>query len=171
MKSILNLSLVVFFGLFIAACSDDSPASVAEGESHVRIRVTGDTLTAPIEIEGKTEGLSFYAASQINVLGFANVQSADGQYEVANFTVTVDTPSTGTYEAKNFDIHISGFVNAEGEKRGYSLRPSGEGGTVEIVELDGSDRLHVKIDSMVSPTQLGAKDLVFHLEAEVVVRD
>lgn len=174
MKNVLLLTfalpLALSLALSLAACSGDT-APVSEGESHVRLRLTGGTLEAPLEIEGATEGLSFYAYSEINMLGFAKIKSADGQYEVANMTLTVDTPSAGIYTAEDFDFHISGFVNAAGETVGYSLRPRGGEGTIEIVEVEAGERLHVKIDSAVSPTQNNAKDLVFHLEGEIVIRD
>lgn len=167
----LRCLLIGAISLGSIACSS-AEASLSEGESHVTLRLSGGTLAEPIEFDGTSDTLRFYAYSEVSVMGEVRIPSSDGAYELARVNMSIPSLEERVYELDRFspDVNIDGFTNDEGKTISHSFRPiEGEGGTLEVLERS-EQRLHLKFDTKVAPLTIGYKDLVFHMTGEITIQ-
>ena len=175
MQKFLFAPFFMLCAIFLLACPGDKDGNsgggggLAPGETRIDFTLSGGNLSETVRIQGVTTKPSFYVYSDISVLamGIEGVQSADGVLALNNMTMSAP-PEVGPFEPKrsNYDIVISGFRNAEGELRNYSLRPNEGDATMTVHQVD-DQRVRISFEGKASPTQLGAKDLVFDFSGEV----
>lgn len=75
--------------------------------------------------------------------------------------LSIESSAAGTYPVKDVDSDM--VFRFPDVNKGYSLQPRDGTGTVKVERLrDKHVRLHLDFDA--SPTNIGGKDLVFHVE-------
>lgn len=161
------LAVTLITGTGLTGCSDDGGGSDApkSGESAISLRLSGGHLTNTLEFDGTIDAKPSVGSSSISLTATGiDITASNGTAKFRQMTFSVESSDSETHPVKDVSIDMPFFFPDLPSL--YSLRPIDGTGTVKI-ERTGEDRVRFELNFDASPTQMGGKDQVFHLEGVI----
>lgn len=157
----------------LMACDGDGGGGSAKaGETSFDLTITGDSLHGPVHIKTVSDvpSYTYFDHGFVGLMGMKIQEPpADGSEYIQNMTFSYDdgmnAPGDYDFGDSEMDIVIWGIGTYEGKPTSLSLRPH-DGQKVNISSV-GKDGITIEIDADFSPTQMGSKDLVFHMKGKI----
>lgn len=159
------LAVMLVAAMFLTGCSDDKAGGSAgpkAGQSAISLHLSGGHLNDPLEFSATVDKTMMIFSNSMTFLGSGlDITGSNGTAVFEQMILSLESSAAGTYPVADVDSDMVFRFPAVNE--GYSLQPRDGTGTVKVERLDGEHvRLYLNFDA--SPTNIGGKDLIFHIE-------
>lgn len=153
---------VLVAAMSLTGCSDDAEAGPKAGQSSLSLRLSGGHLKEPIDFVATVDKTMSVFSSSMTFLGSGlDITGSNGTAVLKQMILGPETSKDGIYSAMDGDSDM--VFRFPDVNKGYSIRPREGTGTIKIERLDGKHvRMHLDFDA--SPTNIGGRDLVFHIK-------
>lgn len=164
-RILLLLATILLAAMSLTGCADDNGGGSTgpdAGQSAVSLRLSGGHLSETIEFSGTDDSTMSIFSTSMTYLGTGlDFTASNSTAVLEQMVLSIESSEAGTYPVKDVDSDM--VVRFPDEGKGYSLKPRDGTGTVKVERLGGDHvRLHLDFDA--SPTNIGGRDLVFHVE-------
>lgn len=161
------LATILMAALSVTACSSENGGGSSgpkAGQTAISLTLSGGDLSAPVEFSGTVDQTMSVFSSSMTLLGTGlDFTGSDGKSVLNQMVLSLESSKAGTYPVKDVDSDMVFFFPDTGT--GYSIDPRAGTGTVKVERLGGEHvRLHFDFDA--SPTNIGGRDLIFHIKGK-----
>ena len=159
------LATILVAAMSLTGCSDDNgggSAGLKAGQSAISLHLSGGHLSDTLEFSGTVDKTMMIFSSSMTYLGSGlDITGSNGTAMLGQMILSLESSEAGTYPVKDVDIDM--VFSFPADNKGYSIQPREGTGTVTVERLDGEHvRLLLNFDA--SPTNIGGKDMIFHIE-------
>lgn len=159
-------SVALVGGVLFGGCGQKESAEPESGQTTISLRLSGGHLETPLHFDGTIDSTPHLFSSSTKLLATGvNIRASNGDAELKQFTLSVETADSGHWDASDGDMDIV-FAFEDIDKT-YSLRPRAGTGGLEMTRFEEQDRAKFELHFDASPTQMNSKDIVFRLEGVI----
>lgn len=169
MRKLLFVMCFLVAGL-VVGCDGDGDGSgkgggPKSGQTKISLVLSGGNLGEPQEFEGTFDVSPNLFATSTSILATKlDLKAKNGTAVLQQFIFGPELGQSGTYDAG--DAEFSMNVWFPDNDVGYQLHDNAGGGTFTL-DRGNDDRATVQIDFDASPSNIGGRDLVFHIKGVI----
>lgn len=160
-RFLIFLSLTL--GLLMAGCGKDSDGDGGPkaGQTSYSIELSGGQLTETLKFEGVMDKSPNFFSSSTSILGTGlDQQASNGTAVLQQFLLGPNSAESREYDPDEADFTADFWFPDDGV--GYQLHGNENGGTITMTR-EGDQRVVFDLDFDASPSNIGGRDLVFHV--------
>lgn len=163
MRKVFMICVLLVGGLAIG-CDGNSDGPAA-GQTHISWELSGGHLEEPLTFEGNFDVSPSTFDSSTNILARnLDLKASNGTAVLRQFVFSPEIGESGTYASGEADF--SANLRFPDEGVGYQLHDNPGDGTFTLDRSD-AERVIVDMDFEASPSNIGGRDLVFHLKGVI----